>query len=111
MKLTAEAFPRLLSTRNIADDGAEYFGPFLNRTAARILIDFLNQTFRLRSCTIEIDGNFAVPCTQYYAKRCVAPCVKSLCSIEEYQAFIGLTRLFLQNHRVFCRVVQAIKMA
>ena len=99
MKLTAEAFPRLLSTRKIADDGAEYFGPFLNRSAARILIDFLNQTFRLRTCYIDIDGNFDVPCTQYYAKRCIAPCVKSLCSVEEYEEMVGLTRLFLQNHR------------
>ncbi|MEO7672723.1 MAG: excinuclease ABC subunit C, partial [Pyrinomonadaceae bacterium] len=56
MKLTRELFPRLLSTRKITHDDAEYFGPFLNRSSARILIDFLNQTFRLRTCWIEIDG-------------------------------------------------------
>lgn len=99
MKLTAEAFPRLLSTRKIVDDAAEYFGPFLNRSAARILVDFLNQTFRLRTCYIDIDGNFAVPCTQYYEKRCVAPCVQSLCNPEEYKESVGLARLFLRNHR------------
>lgn len=97
IKLTDEEFPRLLSTRRIEDDGAEYFGPFLTRSAARILIDFLNATFRLRSCTIEVDGSFETPCTQYYAKRCLAPCVSSLCGTRDYAPVLDLVRVFLQN--------------
>lgn len=99
LKLTREEFPRLLSTRKIDDDDAEYFGPFLNRSAARILVDFLNRTFRLRTCDIDIDGNFEVPCTQYYAKRCLGPCVKSLCGPAEYREIVELVRLFLRNDR------------
>ncbi len=99
IKLTGETFPRLLATRKIESDNAEYFGPFLTRSTARILIDFLNQTFRLRTCYIEIDGNFEVPCTQYYSKRCVAPCVKSLCGRAEYFEVVELARLFLGNKR------------
>ena len=99
IKLTRERFPRLLSTRIIHDDDAEYFGPFLTRSAARILIDFLNRTFRLRSCTIEVDGSFPFPCTQYYANRCVAPCVASLCGPEYYSALVGLAQNFLRNDR------------
>ena len=99
IKLTAEPFPRALATRIVKDDEDEYFGAFLNRTSVRILIDFLNRTFRLRSCTIEIDGSFPVPCTQYYAKRCVAPCVSSLCDRESYLEMVDLVRLFLRDHR------------
>ncbi len=99
LKLTSERFPRLLATRVIDNDDAEYFGAFLNRSAARILIDFLNKTFRLRTCQIEIDGNFPVPCTQFYAKRCIAPCVKSLCDEENYLEMVELVRLFLANEQ------------
>ena len=99
IKLTREAFPRALATRMLEADGDEYFGAFLNRTSVRILIDFLNRTFRLRTCTIEIDGSFPVPCTQYYAKRCVAPCVASLCDRESYLEIVDLERLFLRNDR------------
>jgi excinuclease ABC subunit C len=98
-KLTSEPFPRILATRILKQDGDEYFGAFLNRTNVRILIDFLNRTFRLRSCTIEIDGSFPVPCTQYFAKRCVAPCVASLCDRERYREMVDLVRLFLRNER------------
>lgn len=100
IKLTAERFPRLLSTRIVdPTDLAQYFGPFLTRSAARILIDFLNRTFRLRSCTIPVDGSFEVPCTQYYAKRCLAPCVAAICGRETYVEMAELATLFLSNER------------
>jgi excinuclease ABC subunit C len=99
LKITAENFPRILATRRIEDDGAEYFGAFLTKTSVRILIDFINRTFRLRSCDIPIDGSFPMPCTQYYHKRCVAPCVSNLCSTETYALMVSLARMFLSNRR------------
>jgi excinuclease ABC subunit C len=99
IKFTSENFPRALATRILEDDGDEYFGAFLNRTSVRILIDFLNRTFRLRSCKIAVDGTFPVPCTQFYIKRCVAPCVASLCDSESYLEMVDLARLFLRNDR------------
>src|SRR5687768_18402799 len=99
IKLTSEAYPRALATRMIKDDGDEYFGAFLNRTSVRILIDFLNRTFRLRSCAIEIDGTFPIPCTQYFSKRCVAPCVASMCDHQSYLAMVEMVRLFRSEER------------
>jgi excinuclease ABC subunit C len=98
-KITNEDFPRALATRILKQDGDEYFGAFLNRTNVRVLIDFLNRTFRLRSCTIAIDGSFPVPCTQYFSKRCIAPCVASLCDRESYLEMVDLVRHFLRNDR------------
>lgn len=102
-KITCEEFPLVLATRIIEDDGDEYFGAFLNRTSVRVLIDFLSRTFRLRSCAITIDGNFEVPCTQYYAKRCVAPCVESLCTRTRYLEQVELVRMFLSDERDLLR--------
>jgi len=100
MKMTQERFPRLLATRRIEEDeNAEYFGAFLTKTAVRILIDFLNRTFRLRTCDLELNGDFPVPCTQYYRKRCLAPCVASLCSPERYNQMAALARLFVADER------------
>jgi excinuclease ABC subunit C len=107
LKITNENYPRILATRKIEDDGAEYFGAFLTKTATRILIDFLNKTFRIRSCDIAIDGKFSVPCTQYYHRRCLAPCVESLCTKENHDAMVELVRLFLANRR--SELVEAIQ--
>lgn len=97
-KLTRGQFPGLLATRRIEADNAEYFGAFLPETGVRFLIDFLNKTFRLRTCEIEIDGSFNVPCTQFYRKRCVAPCVADLCDETEYAERVALVRLFLERN-------------
>ncbi|MFL6468982.1 MAG: hypothetical protein ACJ72Z_13575 [Pyrinomonadaceae bacterium] len=99
IKITNESFPRALATRRVENDGDEYFGAFLPKTACRILIDFVNRTFRLRSCDIPIDGNFPVPCTQYFRRRCIAPCVKSICPRDEYLRTVELVRLFLSDDR------------
>jgi excinuclease ABC subunit C len=99
MKITSETFPRMLATRRVEDDDSEYFGAFLPKTAARILMDFVDRTFRLRICDIPIDGSFPVPCTEYYRKRCLAPCVAHLCSQEAYMERVALLRLFLGDQR------------
>jgi excinuclease ABC subunit C len=99
LKITGEEFPRLLVTRKIETDGADYFGAFLPETGLRFLLDCLNRTFRLRNCTIPIDGNFPVPCTQFYEKRCVAPCVENICDKTAYVGFVQLVRLFLEDKR------------
>jgi excinuclease ABC subunit C len=98
-KITAERFPRALATRIVDVDSAEYFGPLLPRTSVRILIDFINRTFRLRTCDIDVDGTFPVPCTMYYRRRCLAPCVASLCDEQTYRNRVGLVRLFLADER------------
>src|SRR5687767_13045321 len=99
LKITDEEFPRLLVTRKIENDNAEYFGAFLPETGVRFLLDFLNRIFRLRTCAIKIDGAFDVPCPQFYSKRCVAPCVENLCDKTEYAETVALLRLFLQRRR------------
>jgi excinuclease ABC subunit C len=99
LKITDEMYPRILATRKIENDDDEYFGAFLTKTATRILIDFLNKTFRIRNCDIPIDGKFSVPCTQFYHRRCLAPCVESLCTKENHDAIVELVRQFLANRR------------
>ena len=99
LKITNEEFPRLLVTRKIEPDEAEYFGAFLPETGVRFFLDFINKVFRLRTCTIDVDGNFRVPCPQFYAKRCLAPCVENLCDKKEYLETVGLLRLFLKRKK------------
>ena len=99
IEVTRETFPRFLATRTLDDEDVEYFGAFLTKTSLRILIDFLNRVFRLRSCDVDIDGSFSVPCTQYFRRRCLAPCVGELCSPQEHIEAAEALRLFLKNDR------------
>jgi len=98
LKLTVnEPFPKVVITRRIQRDGALYFGPFLPASLARKTIDLINRTFQLRTCDIEIDGKAPRPCLEYHIKRCLGPCVKGLCTPEQYQEAVRDVRLLLEG--------------
>jgi len=97
LKITNEAFPKIVVTRKILKDGATYHGPFLPASLARKTLNVINRTFQLRTCTIEIDGKLPRPCLEYHLKRCLGPCVKDLCDPKEYDQAVNDAVLFLQG--------------
>ena len=97
IKVTKEAFPKVVITRKVMRDGASYYGPFLPAVLARKTIDLVNRAFQLRTCEIEIDGKLPRPCLEYHLKRCLAPCVKGLCKPEEYDQAVKDVKLLLDG--------------
>ena len=75
-------FPNVIITRRIVNDGSKYFGPYANPGAAKEMVDFIKQKYKIRQCR-----NFKSttrPCLNYHIKRCLAPCVGYI-SKEEYR--------------------------
>ena len=94
---TSEAFPRVLVARRVARDGNFYAGPFLPAAFARRTMSLTHRLFGIRSCNEVINGKRGRPCLEYDIKRCVAPCVDTLCSAEQYREAVGRTRMFLDG--------------
>jgi excinuclease ABC subunit C len=97
LKMTNEPFPKVVITRKILRDGASYYGPFLPANLARKTLDLINRTFQLRTCEIEIDGKLPRPCLEYHLKRCLGPCVKGLCTPDEYNQAARDVKLLLEG--------------
>jgi len=98
LKLTLDdPYPRLVFTRRIVDDGAEYYGPYLPAGLARKAIKLVQKLFQIRVCDLEIDGRLPRPCLYFDMHRCLGPCVAGLTSAEEYAAAVERARLFLQG--------------
>ena len=75
-------FPNVIITRRVINDGAKYFGPYANPGAAKEMLNFIKQKYKIRQCR-----NFKSttrPCLNYHIKRCMAPCVGYVTS-EEYR--------------------------
>src|SRR6187402_1803926 len=94
---TGEAFPRLLVARRVEEDEHAYFGPFLPARLARRTIDLTHRLFGLRSCNEVITGERGRPCLEYDIGRCLAPCVRDICSEDRYATAVTDTRLFLEG--------------
>ena len=97
LKLTNEPFPKVVVTRRIVRDGSYYYGPFLPAVLARKTLNLVNRAFQLRTCDIEINGKLPRPCLEYHLKRCLGPCVKGLCTQEEYQEAAADVKILLEG--------------
>jgi len=98
LRLTmSEPAPRVLVARRVERDGDVYVGPFMPAALARRAMGLSHRVFGLRSCNEVIDGRRGRPCLEYDIKRCLAPCVAGICSMEEYREAADRTRLFLEG--------------
>src|SRR6187431_1292639 len=94
---TNEAFPRVLVARRVERDGTFYAGPFMPAHFARKTMSLTHRLFGIRSCNEAITGKRERPCLEYDIKRCIAPCVDTICSAEEYGGAVKMTQLFLEG--------------
>jgi excinuclease ABC subunit C len=94
---TNEAFPRVLVARRVARDGSFYAGPFMPAQFARKTMSLTHRLFGMRSCNEVITGKRERPCLEFDIKRCIAPCVDTVCSADEYGRAVRLTQLFLEG--------------
>jgi excinuclease ABC subunit C len=98
LKLTlAEEYPRLYVVRRPSEDGNAYGGPYIPASLGRKTAGLVRKLFGIRSCKETLDGRRSRPCLQYQIKRCSAPCVAELCSLERYRRSGEDARLFLEG--------------
>jgi excinuclease ABC subunit C len=94
---TGESFARVLVARRVERDEHFYAGPFMPAALARRTMSLTHKLFGIRSCNEVITGERGRPCLEYDIKRCIAPCVRAICSEEEYRAAVDHTKLFLEG--------------
>ena len=75
-------YPTVVITRRLINDGAKYFGPYANPGAAKEMVDFIKQKYKIRQCRDY--KNRTRPCLNYHIKRCLAPCMGYV-TPEEYK--------------------------
>jgi DNA polymerase-3 subunit epsilon len=75
VKLTNEPWPRLSLVRRVADDGADYLGPFSSRKAAERCVAALHEAFPVRQCSgrLPLEPSRS-PCVLAEMDRCLSPC-------------------------------------
>lgn len=79
-------FPNVYVTRRILNDGAKYFGPYASAGAAKEMVDFIKEKFKIRQCkSFKYKDR---PCLNYHIKKCMAPCMGYI-SKEEYREQIN----------------------
>ena len=79
-------YPGVYITRRITNDGSKYFGPYANPGAAKEMLDFIKQKYKIRQCKNLKKRDR--PCLNYHINRCLAPCMGYITK-EEYKKQIN----------------------
>ena len=92
-----EPFPKVTVTRQIAEDGARYYGPYTSVWAVYQTLDVLRRIFPYLTCDRQITGHDTRACLYYDIKRCLAPCIGAV-NQEQYRQMIDDLSKFLDGH-------------
>jgi excinuclease ABC subunit C len=90
-------YPRISKFRTKNIDKENLFGPFASTLAVNEIIDLLQKTFMIRTCSDNVFKNRSKPCVLYQVKRCSAPCVGKI-SVSDYSLDIKHTINFLKGN-------------
>jgi DNA polymerase-3 subunit epsilon len=90
-------FPRVYSTKEVAADGARYFGPFRSRRIVDFTIELIQKVFPVRTCIRSLPplAKPSDPCLRLHLDRCPGPCRGNVDPaeyakvIEQICAFLG----------------------
>jgi excinuclease ABC subunit C len=93
----AEPYPKVTVTRQMAEDGSRYYGPYTSAWAVYQTLDVLRRVFPYLTCDREITGLDKRACLYYDIKLCTAPCIGAI-SQEGYRQMISDLMSFLEGH-------------
>ncbi|MCW2710039.1 MAG: polymerase epsilon subunit [Marmoricola sp.] len=92
LKLTVEPWPRLSLVRKVAEDGADYLGPFASRRTAEKCLTALHETFPIRQCSDRLPiSPSRSACALAEMGRCLSPCDGSI-SMDDYAEVVATVR-------------------
>ncbi|NOR88317.1 MAG: excinuclease ABC subunit UvrC [Bacteroidales bacterium] len=97
-----EDFPRVFSTRNVIQDGSQYYGPYASVRMMKTILELVKQLYPIRSCSLHLSeknietGKFKV-CLDYHIDKCKGPCVGKQSSEDYQENIIEIKRILKGN--------------
>ena len=93
----SDPWPRVTLVRRWADDGARYFGPYLDEVNARQVLKLLCRTVPLRTCSDSVfKAHSKRPCIEHQMSRCSGPCA-GLIDQDGYEGLVDEAKLLLEG--------------
>ena len=95
LKLTvSEKFPRLFITRQKAEDGSAYYGPYTDAKLLKRALAILRALFPLKTC-VKMPKKV---CLNYHIGQCLGPCV-GRADEAQYAGLVRELKLFLEGKK------------
>lgn len=91
-----ESYPTIDLVRTLRNDGAKYFGPYMQSVNIKDIFDLIHTAFPVRDCHRDMSKP-SRPCLNAHLGKCIAPCTGEV-SEEEYRKEIEKVINFLKGN-------------
>ena len=91
-----EPYPRIELVRKLKNDGAKYFGPYMQSVNIKDIFDLIHTAFAVRECKRDLSKP-SRPCLNMHLGRCLAPCTHKV-SDQEYKTEMQKVIDFLKGN-------------
>ncbi len=104
-----EVYPRITLVSKIADDGAHYYGPFGSRGVTHDVMEAIEKTLKLPTCSREFPRDIGKdrPCLNYHMNQCAGWCQPNQTCTQYRQTMEQARQLLSGNYK---SVADEIKM-
>ena len=103
-----EIYPKITIVSKIADDGAQYYGPFGSRGVTHGVMEAIRQTLKLPGCSKQFprDVGKERPCLNYHMNQCAGWCQEGKSSIEYRQTMEQARQLLSGNYKAVAEEIK-----
>ena len=93
-----EMYPKITMVSRLADDGAQYYGPYGSRGVTQDVIEAIRLTLKLPGCKKEFPRDIGKdrPCLNYHMNQCAGWCQANK-TCTEYRALMDQARQLLNG--------------
>lgn len=96
-----EVYPRITLVSKIADDGAHYYGPFGSRGVTHDVMEAIEKTLKLPTCSREFPRDIGKdrPCLNYHMNQCAGWCQPNQTCTQYRQTMEQARQLLSGNYK------------
>ena len=96
-----EIYPKIELVNKIADDGADYYGPYGGRAVTASVIEAINQTLKLPTCSRQFPRDIGKdrPCLNYHMNQCAGWCQEQMKCTDYRERMLQAKQLLQGNYK------------
>lgn len=96
-----EIYPKIQLVNKITDDGADYYGPYGGRAVTNSVIEAINQTLKLPTCSRQFPRDIGKdrPCLNYHMNQCAGWCQETMLCTDYRERMLQAKQLLQGNYK------------
>ena len=96
-----EVYPKITLVSKLADDGADYYGPYGGRSVTHDVMEAIRQTLKLPGCAKQFprDVGKERPCLNYHMNQCEGWCQENKTCTQYREAMLQARELLRGNYK------------